>query len=44
MNVHRSGRMPVVETHRFGALEYADSSVLTFSSGPVGFEDQTRFA
>jgi flagellar assembly factor FliW len=36
--------MPLAHTRRFGALEYADSSVLTFSPGPPGFADQTRFA
>ena len=36
--------MPLVQTRRFGALEYADSSVLRFAAGPPGFEDQTCFA
>jgi flagellar assembly factor FliW len=35
--------MPLVQTRRFGPLEYADSSVLSFVSGPPGFVDQTRF-
>jgi flagellar assembly factor FliW len=37
-------RMPFADTRRFGALEYSESSVVTFLSGPPGFEDQTRFA
>lgn len=36
--------MPLVQTRRFGLLECADSSILTFSAGLPGFEDQTRFA
>jgi|SRR5579862_90136 flagellar assembly factor FliW len=36
--------MPLVHTRRFGPLEYADSAVLRFCSGPPGFTDQTRFA
>jgi flagellar assembly factor FliW len=36
--------MPLVHTRRFGVLECADSSILTFASGPPGFADQTRFA
>jgi flagellar assembly factor FliW len=36
--------MPLVQTRRFGPLECAESSILTFSAGLPGFEDQTRFA
>jgi flagellar assembly factor FliW len=36
--------MPLVQTRRFGPLECADSSILTFAAGLPGFEDQTRFA
>jgi flagellar assembly factor FliW len=36
--------MPLVQTRRFGPLECADSSILTFAAGLPGFENQTRFA
>jgi flagellar assembly factor FliW len=42
-NVLPFARMPVVHTRRFGVLEYADSSILKFCSGPFGFEDQILF-
>lgn len=35
--------MPLVDTRRFGPLEYDESWVVTFPSGLPGFERQTRF-
>lgn len=36
-------RMPLAQTRRFGALEYEDTSILTFPHGLPGFEGCTRF-
>jgi flagellar assembly factor FliW len=36
--------MLLVQTRRFGHLNCEASSILTFSAGLPGFEDQTRFA
>jgi flagellar assembly factor FliW len=35
--------MPVVNTRRFGPLEYDESRVVSFPSGLPGFEHETRF-
>lgn len=35
--------MPVVNTRRFGPLEYDESWVVSFPSGLPGFEHETRF-
>jgi flagellar assembly factor FliW len=35
--------MPLAHTHRFGALEYDESSVLTFPAGLPGFDGQPLF-
>lgn len=32
-----------VETSRFGIIEVEDSSIITMSKGPLGFEQQTKF-
>lgn len=41
--MHRLPRMPVVNTSRFGPLEYDESWVVSFPSGLPGFEHETRF-
>jgi flagellar assembly factor FliW len=35
--------MPVIDTRRFGPLEYDESWVVSFPSGLPGFEHETRF-